>query len=151
MGDGRGQHLEEVILQLELIIFDGLGETFSHDHPVGLALVKDGRGLKSYDFQGLRGLSAFVSVVSNYLKLFSLLLRRNLHNVEYLILFLLLSLVNADLLPGNFGESVVLNPEDSLELLINQVYLRRKYVQQHYSLRQIYKNRVELFIHLLYL
>ena len=53
MRDRGSQHLQEVILQLQLLILDEVGDALDHDHLVGDVLVQDLLLLKGDDFLGL--------------------------------------------------------------------------------------------------
>ena len=53
MRDRGSQHLQEVILQFQLLVLDKMGDALNHDHLVGDVLVQDLLLLKGDDFLGL--------------------------------------------------------------------------------------------------
>ena len=50
MRDSGCQHLQEVILQLQLLVFDEVGDALDHDHVVGDVLEQDLLLFKGDDF-----------------------------------------------------------------------------------------------------
>ena len=54
MRDRSRKHLQEVILQFQLLVLDEMGDALDHDHLVGDVLVQDLLLLKGDDFLGLR-------------------------------------------------------------------------------------------------
>ena len=53
MRDSGCQHLQEVILQLQLLILDEVGDALDHDHIVGDVLEQNLLLFKGDDFLGL--------------------------------------------------------------------------------------------------